>query len=401
MAVINQIFSTINSVNKQTWGENALQLTDLQSSIAFGNFLRNDASAESLEIWMGKLSNVIGKTIIRNNREVTEDDLNIEVDDMAWGGIMRTIRIVPISVEHNTEYDIENGATIDPFKVKAPKAIQKLFSKFGTFQGLVTILDKQLFTAFDTEAGLMAFYDAVYQQLVNIMKVAKKNYDRMAIANFIGEKFKLQTEQPNKLHTIDVGKLYRTETGKTLDRTQALEGTDPDFVRYLSKKIPQIKKEMASYTAVFNATTGDELVPQQTPAEYLKFYILNNLESGFNSYLYSTTYHDEMVKIDTYKSVPFWQGIGNVAPFDAANTSKIHINVASDGTEIEQDGIIAVMFDKEAVSSNYREEKAESVRIPTKGINHIKYVTYMYCNDAFSNGVVLYVGNTDGVDDEV
>ena len=394
MAVINQVYQVINSANKQAWGADALQITDTQGLIAFGNFLRNDATADSMEIWMGKISNIISKTIIRGNRAVEEDDLNLEVDEFTWGGILRVLRVVPIDVEHNTEYDLGDQA-FDPFKIKTPKVIQKLYSKYGTFEGMVTITDKQLFTAFDSESALMAFYDAVYQQLVNIMAVAKKTYDRLALASFIAEKFKLQETQPEKLHTFDIGKAYRDDTGNSLVRAEALEGLDGEFLRYCAKKIPQIKKQMGAYTAAFNATQAPDLIPQQTKGDYMKFYILDNIESGFNAYLYSDTYHNEMVKIDTYKTVPYWQGVGNNKPFSAANTSKISVYAPSDGTEVTKDGIIAVMMDKDAVTTCYKEEKAESVRVPTKGINHLKYVTYMYAVDTLANGIVFYVGEDE------
>lgn len=391
MAVINQVYQVINSANKQAWGKDALQVTDTQSLIAFGNFLRNDATADSMEIWMGKISNIISKTIIRGNRAVQQDDLGLTVDEFTWGGILRVLRVVPIDVEHNTEYDLGDQA-FDPFKIKTPKVIQKLYSKYGTYEGMVTITDKQLFTAFESESALMAFYDAVYQQLSNIMVVAKNSYDHLALCAFAGEKKKLQETQPTKKHLIDIGKMYKDETGNNLVQKQALEGTDPEFIRFLSKKIPQIMKQMAAYTAVFNGTEGAELIPQQTTADYMNFYILDNIESGFNAYLYSDTYHNEMVKIDNYKTVPYWQGIGNDDPFSATNTSKIHVYVPSDGTEVELDGVIAIMMDKDAVTTCYREENAESVRVPTKGINHIKNITMMYAVDVLANGCILYVG---------
>ena len=391
MAVINQVYNVINSANKQAWGAEALQLTDTQSLIAFGNFLRNDATADSMEVWMGKISNIISKTIIRGNRAVDVDDLELAVDEFTWGGILRVLRVVPTDVEHNTEYDLGEQA-FDPFKIKTPKVIQKLYSKYGTYQGMVTITDKQLFTAFESESALMAFYDAVYQQLSNIMIVAKNSYDRLALCSFIAEKKKLQVTQPTKMHTFDIGAAYKAETGNTLDRTKALEGTDPEFLRYCAKKIPQIKKQMGAYTATFNATEGDELIPQQTSAEYMKFYILDNIESGFKAYLYSNTYHEDMVNINTYKTVPYWQAVGTDKPFSATNTSKINVKAASDGTNVEMDGIIAVMMDKDAVTTCYREENGESVRVPTKGVNHIKNITMMYALDVLAIECVIYVG---------
>ena len=99
-----------------------------------------------------------------------------------------------------------------------------------------------------------------------------------------------------------------------------------------------------------------------------------------------------MVNINTYKTVPYWQAVGTDKPFSATNTSKINVKAASDGTNVEMDGIIAVMMDKDAVTTCYREENGESVRVPTKGVNHIKNITMMYALDVLANGCVIYVG---------
>ena len=147
---------------------------------------------------------------------------------------------------------------------------------------------------------------------------------------------------------------------------------------------------MNADTDVFNASDG---YLSQTPDSYMNFYVHSLIDSRLSTYLYADTYHKEMVKVDNYKPVEFWQGIkgavGNA--FDPANTSKINIKPASGGDAIEKSGILAVMVDKDAIVSTYQREASESWRIPLKGTNHAITMTHMYINDMLENGIVFYV----------
>lgn len=388
MAKINQVYQIINQVQKQAWGTVPVELTNATTLIALGDYLRNDATPDSRDIFTGKLSEVIGKTILVS-RPFTANSLGISRDEMEWGGVVRKVRVKPKLVEHNTEYDLNNTSDFNPFDIVTPEVDQKLFSKFGTFESLVTVTDEQLFTAFTSEGELLAFYELIYKTLEDSMKRGMLSYDRMALVNFMAEKFKLQTLQGNKTHTVNLLAQYKTETGdNNITAAQALAGTHKEFNRFLASTMLMYKGWMAEDTDVFNASEG---YTSQTTENYLNFYILRNISSRLPAYLYSSEYHDEMVKINNYTEVNFWQGIGDVNGFNVNSTSKIHVNTASDATEIEQAGIIAVMIDKDAVATYYKRDKAESWRVPTKGTNHYKATTQMMANDMWENGIVFYV----------
>ena len=394
MATINQVYQIINLATKQAWGKEAVQVTDTRSLIAMGDYIQNTSSAASRDVFVGALSDVIGKTIFVS-RELRLDDLGISTDEFTFGGYLRKIRVKPKLTEHNTEYDL-SSEEFNPFEIKKPDVSEMLFSKFGTYQLVVTVTDQQIFTAFTSESEMMAFYSLIYKQLDDCIRRGELAYDRLALANFIAEKINLQTTQPTKLHTLNILALYNTTFNKSLLAKDCY--TDEDFLKFFASKIMELKGYMAEDTDVFNGSDGFN---SQTPAEYLRIYVLKALSSRLNAYLYGPMYHDEMVRIDGYKEVNFWQGIkGSGNPFDVDATSKINIKLASDSTgatTVEAAGILCVMTDKDAIATCYKRPKAESWRIPTKGTQNYRSVTQMMINDLWENGLVIYVSDTADV----
>jgi len=393
MAVINQIYSLINNANKQAWGANALQVVDERSLIAMGDYVLNSGNSASLDVWTGSLVDQISK-IIFVNRPLSVDNLGLSRDESEWGAVTVKYRVKPIDVEHNNEYDLGNEA-FDPFSVVTPTVDRKMFNKKGTYMAKVTITDKQIFTAFTSEAQMQAFYSLIYKQLDDAMTRSENAWDHLALANFIGEKINLQGTQTTKLHAINILAEYNNTFGKALKARKAY--TDGDFLRYFASRLIELKGLMAEETDAFNASTG---YVSQTPAEYLQVFVHNAIDARLPGYLYSDTYHNEMVTLDGYHTVKYWQGIkasgGKYFGNDA--TTAINVKLASDSTGatvIAQDGILAVLMDRDAVGTFYDRPQAESVRIPLKGVNSFKNITREMFNDVYENGIVIYIEDVE------
>lgn len=389
MATINNgLYTILNKAIKQAWGSEAISVIDEQGIISLGNDLISTADGNSKDVWLRSITDQITASIFVN-RELSGESLGLSVDTRAWNGITRKIRVKPVLLEKNSEYELGNEE-FNPFKIVNPTVDEKVFSKFGTYAVEIFVPDNQLMQAFKSEGDMQAFFNLLTKQIEDAIRRGEWAYERLCLINFIGEKLHLQETQANKTHAINVLKLYNDAFNKQLDAADVYY--DPDFLRFFSTIMIKYKKLMASETDIFNASEG--YVSQTTP-EYLRVFVANEIDSTLPAYLYSNTYHDEMVTLDGYKTVNYWQGIGDVDGFNAADTTSIHVNIASDGTEINQSGILAVMMDIDAAACFFKRDEAESWRVFTKGTKYHQGVTQSFINDMFENGVVFYVKNED------
>ena len=198
------------------------------------------------------------------------------------------------------------------------------------------------------------------------------------IANLIGQKIMGHKE-------INLLGLYKAiNTSATTTAATAL--TDKEFLRFASKTIAQYKKYLATASTLYN----DGSYITFTPADRLKFIANVEFSKSLDAYLYSDTYHNEFVNLPGYEEVAFWQGTGT------SNDDRLKINVTVDdgstGTTVEQDGVVAVMFDDEAAAvcnQNYRVTSQYNGR--GEYTNYFYKWDAMYMNDVLENCVVFVV----------
>ena len=67
-----------------------------------------------------------------------------------------------------------------------------------------------------------------------------------------------------------------------------------------------------------------------TPIEDSRLIVLSDLDKGLAFNLYGDTYHEEFVKLENYKTIPFWQGTGT--SMNIAARSTINIKTAGGDT---------------------------------------------------------------------
>lgn len=374
--VVNQIYSILNSVCKQSNGEIAMQSNDLTGLIALGDTVLSSATTK--DVFLNGLVDVIGRTIMSNKPYAVDN--YVLTDYFSFSATLQKIYVDPMEARENPEYSLVDGESIDQYIVRKPTAKQKIFSNIDTFEVDVTIPDDSLFSAFRTPEEMSAFIDSIMQAVENTMQVEIENLQLMAIDNMIGE-----TLHSGKLtQKVNLLKEYNTLHSATLTVDAAL--TNVDFLKFATTRINETRKRMRKMSVLFN-TEGSH---KHTPDADLRVLVLDEFEDSVISYLQADTYHNEMVQLKgSYNTIPYWQAPGQDYLFNA--TSKVDITTSS-GNPISQTGIVAMLFDKDAIFATYTMEKTESARNARgRYVNYFFKYTKRYANDLSENCVVFYL----------
>ena len=390
---INQVYTVLNEAIKEAYGEKAVTVKDTAGLVAVGQSLLDYSNKDRLDVFMNKLVDRIGKTVIVN-RTRKKTDLGISKDEFEFGAILQKIKMKPIELEHNTEYDLNNTAPFNPFEVQTPEIDQKFYSNFGTVECKVFVPDDQIKSAFVDEAGLLKLYALIYKQQDDAFDRGMEMYDRLALCTWIAEKVKLAGNSDQ----IDMGKIhvvhplidYNREENKSLTTKQALK--DAGFLRYFSQTMDKWIGNLENETDVFNASEG---FVTSTSRDYLKFYLLKNIDSALRYNLYGDTFHNEYEKLDGFREVNYWQAPGN-NKFNFNDVSKVDIKTP-DGTEVEQGAIASVLMDMDGLCTNYLKIKSESWRYYTKGNVYYRAFTTQIMLDTDENGIVFVLDDDEGV----
>ena len=202
------------------------------------------------------------------------------------------------------------------------------------------------------------------------------------IANLIAQKVNAGT-------AINLLTLYNAIAASPITADKAL--TDTEFLRFAAMTMGKYKKYLATASTLYN----EDGYLTFTPADRLKFIANTELAKAMDAYLYADTYHNEFVELKGYDEVAFWQGSG------IANGDRLKIDVdiadaneVSGKKEVEQDGILAVMFDRDAAAVCNQNYRVTSIYNPRgEYTNYFYKWDAMYMNDTAENVVVFYIAD--------
>lgn len=379
---INQIYTLINSVARQMWGEDAITVTDLTGLISMGKSVIN--SSTDRDLFLNTLVDRIGKTVIRT-LDLELDFPNLMVNEFEWGAIIQKINVQPVMAKANKSVQItEEGFTPNQFDIDVVEVSQTFFTDANTWEFDYTIPDKLLNSAFTSEAGLASFISAIMSAVSDSMTMALNNMAYMAIDNFVAEKIK------GNNGIVNILALYNAQFPNATE-TQASCITSKEFARYASMVMNNYVKYLSKPSKLYNMGG----MVRATARDNLHILISADWASAFDSYLSSDTWHNDLVSLPNYKEFVTLQGTGTTSPNWIDNTS-INIVPSSGGEAIEQTGIIGIFADRQAIAYGYTDMYSGTDRNNRNRYTNFTYsCVKQFLNDVSENGICFIVADAE------
>ena len=384
--ILNGTLSTTGIVDQVT-GEAAVATEDLSDIVDIGKTVLDytGASNANYDSFMRNLIDQVGK-IMFVDRVYTSQAPNIMKDGWEYGSILEKVRCEVPDARDNATWDLFNypkaggEAYPDPFELSKPTASAKFFNSKATYEVPITLTDVQLREAFQSAAQFGSFISMIENRIRMKMTLCNDGLIMATIDNLIGQKVAAQHNVVNLLT------LYNAVAATTTTAAKAL--SDKEFLRFASKTIGMYKKYLAGASTKYNE--GGYLT--FTPADRLKFIANTEFAKALDAYLYSDTYHNEFVTLAGYEEVAYWQGQGEADGDGDRLKIDVKVDVNGTATSVEQDGILAVMFDDEAAAvcnTNFRVTSQYNGR--GEYTNYFYKWDAMYMNDVLENCVVFII----------
>lgn len=386
---VEQIYSLLNDINAQMFGEDAVDVHDLRGIISMGETIIGNEN--NTDLFLGKLVDRIGKTVVRT-LDLELDFPALFMNEFEFGCILQKITVNPYEAIRSSEFDIgSDNFTPTLLDVHKPSIVVNYFKGSDTWAFRTTIPDDLFTSAFTSEAMMGQFIDAIVNALSDSMTLAINNMSRTAINNLIAEKIKGNNGVINLLAGFN-------ETQQTpLTVAQAIR--DKEFYRYASNEIRKYIKYLGEASVLYNM--GDNIL-RRTARDNMHVLMLTDFVAGFESYLSSDTFHNDLLGMPLFNEVAYWQGNkGASSSNDFATNSTINVIPSSEAgedspTEVTQSGVVCVLADRQAVAVGLNKRKSGSF------YNSIDYYTNLkssaqiqYINDTSENCVCFVVAESE------
>lgn len=366
---VKQIYSIVNSVVGQGLGNTALTVVDTQGLISLGNTVLS--SSTNTECFLNTLVQRIGKTIISYRQYKSKFD-DLIVDDFEWGAILQKIKVQMPTSEADQSFGLENGESVDHYKIAKPDVKQKLFVTETPYQFHITIQRVHLKEAFQSESAMGGFIQAIFGEVQNAIELALEELGRLALSNYIAE-------VQNTSRAVNLLKNYNDEKGTTLTVAQARDNAD--FIRYAIGQINLYSRKLQDMSTLYN----DGTTTRHTPKELQKLYVMADFQTNAETIVQYSAFHDGYVKLDKYKELTYLQSI--------QEPNKVLISRASDGSTVNVENIIGCLFDKEALGIYKKDMWTATTPFNAGGgyTNTYWHMKELYFNDLSENFVMFYM----------
>lgn len=396
---INQIANVLNSAFfPEATGTNEEIITDdLSNVVELGTRITSASN-------FGNMMNGYMKTIFDKVGETVYSDMGYEsggfdlhVTDTELGGILEKIRIEAPDFDGNKSWTFTegDGSTHEEMFGYHPVTVDgKYFTSKTTFRTKpYTITEKQFRTAFTSIDNVFEFIGRIEQRVISKRNLAINILNHKAVTALIAEKLKSGDNVINLLAE------YRTETGDSTV-TETNWRTNENFLLYANTYVRTISDIMNEPTGLYNE---DGYVSQTTDSNR-KFYLLSDFSRAIESYVYRSSYNVENVRLTGYKTIAYWQEVGNNK--NTANyTIRSNINAIppSEGEQTEtpdkrevvnENGIVGVIFNRFAAFINAKKiETGVQTNNFDKWTNYIHMFEAGYYVDIGENAVVFVIKN--------
>ena len=346
--VVKQVFNFVNDVIKQTSGLTAVEVVDAQGLVALGNeVLSSDTMVEN---FMGVLYDKTAKMVV-SNRPYDGRVKQLMMDTFTFGAILQKIYVAPMEAKNSPQWNVEDETEYSPIYIVKPEVKQKIFSGIDTWEFDTAIPDVQIRSAFTSAEQMAVFIDAIYVSLENSMNMSLEVLANTVYATMIANRIietKANSRGANTVVDLLAG--YKAHTGDNAMNADKAK-TSPEFYKYAGMIMKQTIMRMEQMGTTFNT----EGYYRHTPREMLNVAMVADFVAGFDTYLQADTFHNEITSLPNYTEVPFWQGSGT----DWNSTRKI--NIKTQGFTVNQDGIVAIFADIEAMGMTIDNQRQKSV----------------------------------------
>lgn len=386
-AINQDIHSILQAATDQITGAEARDTIDLQGIVDAGS----EWDFGLREQWVKTLTGMYIKDMY-TDRAYTDKRNDVFYEDSArFGAITRIINMeMPDLIENRSWIDVTSGTTtIGSNTVYLPIVKQQLFGATDSWGVSIAYTGNQLDAAFESVEGLLEFDSYVKLMAQNAIEVHRATMNSLNRNNYMVEKLNAGNGS-GKVNVVNLIEEYQRDHSNS-SMTVAQFFSSADAMRYAVKTFKKYKDLLHDLTTIFttDATSKGKFIPD----DRFVFQVLSDFEGRLDAEVYSTTYHDEFVKLPLYRNVNAWQALRGLTDLTFEDLSALDITT-SEGNTVAMNGIIGLMVDKWAIMHTMVQNRVGYQRDDIKNISMYDYqFTDRYMNNLTLPGIVFILAD--------
>lgn len=380
---VNQAATVFNEVVHQATGQSNLKVTDTSSFVSAATTVL----LTGYDTLLTAISQVLSRTIF-SARPYDAKFKGLMVTPERFGNHTRKINYIDDDFVDSDAFKLENGKSVDMFKVNKPQVVQTNFYGFNTYSKYKTIYDEQLDMSLQGLEDWAQFLNGLMVTINNQIEQVHENVARATIANFIGG-----INIANPTCVVHLLTEYNTLTGQTLTVNDIYKSDNfIAFVRWLYSRIEVISNRLTERTQLWHVNIDGNVINRHTPKSKQKVYLYNDFMAQARTMVLSDLFQKDSMKMVDYEAINFWQSIDSPDKIDVTPVyTKAADGTLVTGEEQQINKVLGVIFDEEAIGICPKSQRMSATPYNSAGgyTNLWWRWNEQYYNDFTENGVVL------------
>lgn len=412
------IHALMNALVKEATGQqNTLQVVNSSTFISAGE----QVLATGTENVLNSLSLVLGRTLVAVRPYNAKFNMINAIDTGAYTHRLRKVSFYSRNAKPSGDWNTQlytnlkggytNGQNVVDGTAQSTKSqweqnpavvLELNFAGSSTWEDSTTVYEDQLKQAFRSEEAFGQFVAGIMTEKANDIESQKEAYNRMVLLNFIAGVVDMESTGSVVNLTYEYNQKFGTNYTSAQLRSTYIES----FLKFFAGRLKVDARKMTNRSLKYHwspAKVVDDVphyLLRHTPFDRQRLLLHSPLITEAESYVFPTIFNPELLKIENYEGVDYWQNEANPASIDVVpaipnKTTPANGQVAGD--EVKIDYLVGILYDEDAIMTDYQLES--SLSTPVEARKRYRNIWWTFArngiNDFTENAIVYYMADPE------
>lgn len=408
----------VSLVEKQITGQAQASVVDTSNFVSVGEKIL----ASGVENTLNALALVVGETYVAVRPYDAKLKLINALDSGVYSNRKRKISFyardpkqagsLNTNLNTNLAMGYDNGTNSgnsvgNMWEQNAPVPLELNFDGTSTWDDSTTVYLDQLQVAFRSPEEFAKFANGAFTEKANDIESEKEAFNRLNLLNFMAGLYDLDIANPNG-RAVNLVAAFNTYYGTSYTTADLLGAHKTEFFEYLVARIRIDSTNMTSRSARYHYSPAKTVngvsytLLRHTPNDKQKLMMYEPFMAMAKTTVMPAIFNDEYLKMENYEGVDFWQAnTGDIKTAAAINVTPAIPDVANNGnsqiagTPVSLDYVVGLLFDEEALMTDYQLDGALSTPVEARKRYSNIWWTFRKnnINDFTENAILYYMAD--------
>lgn len=266
-----------------------------------------------------------------------------------------------------------NSAAENMWLQNQPVPLEMNFAGQSVWQDSTTVYKYQLKKAFSSEAEFAQFVSGIMTERGNDIESQKEAFNRMTLLNYIAGVVDLEAGNP-KGRVINLTEAYNDFYGTNYTSAQLRSTYLRSFLEFMVATIKQTSDYMTHRSTKYHWSpaktigTKSYTLLRHTPKAKQKLVMYSPLFNKAEALVMPEIFNPSYLSMDNYEGVDFWQSFAGDDTDASINVTPAipNGNTQTSGNNVSLDYVVGMIFDTDAIMTDYQLEDAESTPLEAR-----------------------------------